>query len=393
MEITRGRVNRAQRVTIYGPEGIGKSTLASLFPNPVFMDVEQGTHEMDVARTPAPASFEMIRQITTDLRNNPQGYQTFVVDTADWTQRYAITEVCSSNNMGSLGGEKDYGRSYNLLEEKWAKWLDSLTEICMGLGMHIVVLAHAMMRKFEQPEEVGAFDRWEMKLEKKVSAKQKEWSDLLLFFGYKTLVIEGERKTKKGTGGARVLRTSHHPCWDAKNRHGLPGEILVGPEHTTALPTELYNIFYSAVPGIPQPTPQQDTYRGVPVVNKSPMDDGKEETVVAPMHMADSPLATPQPTQKIIPGSQGVIDDLNALVAEAPASEPAAPPLPANLLQLMEKDDVTELDIRRAVAQRGHYPVETPITNYDPKFIDGVLVAAWDKVKEIINGLTEGAEA
>ena len=36
MEITRGRISCGQKVIIYGPEGIGKTTLAASFPNPVF---------------------------------------------------------------------------------------------------------------------------------------------------------------------------------------------------------------------------------------------------------------------------------------------------------------------------------------------------------------------
>jgi len=34
MQITRGRKARAQKVVIYGPEGIGKSTFAAQFPEP-----------------------------------------------------------------------------------------------------------------------------------------------------------------------------------------------------------------------------------------------------------------------------------------------------------------------------------------------------------------------
>ena len=30
----------------------------------------------------------------------------------------------------------------------------------------MVLTAHAKMRKFEQPDELGAYDRWEMKLSK-----------------------------------------------------------------------------------------------------------------------------------------------------------------------------------------------------------------------------------
>ena len=38
MKISSGKVIRPQKVVIYGSEGIGKSTLAAQFPNPLFID-------------------------------------------------------------------------------------------------------------------------------------------------------------------------------------------------------------------------------------------------------------------------------------------------------------------------------------------------------------------
>ena len=339
MEITKGKVARAQRCVIYGPEGIGKSTLSSQFPNPVFLDVEQGTHHLDVSRTPTPASFEMIRQITDDLIKDPQGFQTFVIEGADWSERHAVAEVCAKNGIESLGGAEDWGRSYNLLESTWAKWLDSLTELCMGKGVHVVMTAHASMRKFEQPEEIGAFDRWEMKLEKKTRALLKEWSDLLLIASYKTLVVATEKaKIKKGTGGQRVLRTTHHPCWDAKNRHGLPDEVPLQY-------ASIAHIFGSRE----EPPPPQ-----------APIEPKKEQ---------EPPVAVkPSPENLSMAKNDGI---------------------PANLIQLMQKSEVTEADVRQVVAERGYYPEETPITNYTKDFIDGVLVAAWDKVVSAIKNAKE----
>ena len=37
-EITEGVINGAQKVVFYGPEGIGKTTFASKFPDPLFID-------------------------------------------------------------------------------------------------------------------------------------------------------------------------------------------------------------------------------------------------------------------------------------------------------------------------------------------------------------------
>lgn len=41
LKITQGPVRRAQKVVLYGSEGIGKSTLAAQFPDPLFIDTEE----------------------------------------------------------------------------------------------------------------------------------------------------------------------------------------------------------------------------------------------------------------------------------------------------------------------------------------------------------------
>lgn len=366
MEITRGKIIRAQRCVITGVEGIGKSLMASLFPNTVFIDVEDSTHHMDVARYPKPMSFEMLRQTVEHFKVDTKGHQTLVIDTADWAERLGIFEVCAEHGLASLGGAKDWGKSYNLLEEKWAKFLDLLTDVCMTCGVHIVMVAHATTRKFELPEEGGAFDKWELKLNRRCSMLLKEWADLLLFYAYKTIVVEDDSgkfgKSKKGQGGNRVIRTSHHPCWDAKNRHGLPNEISVedfpeGQEHLAKLPTELYNIFYSEAPKTPPPAE-------------------------APVQVPKAGPPEPKPAPTAAPPAE---DPAPSTTDGSPEPQPTTTDgIPPELLQLMETNSVTEETIRKAVAYRGHYTEDTPITNYDPKFVTGVLIAAWPKVMEII---------
>ena len=52
--VTSGVIPSPVKVVLYGPEGIGKSTFASKFPAPVFIDTESGTKRLNVARLPAP---------------------------------------------------------------------------------------------------------------------------------------------------------------------------------------------------------------------------------------------------------------------------------------------------------------------------------------------------
>ena len=43
-EITRGPQYKAQKVLIYGVEGIGKTTFAAQFPRPLFIDPPDPAH-------------------------------------------------------------------------------------------------------------------------------------------------------------------------------------------------------------------------------------------------------------------------------------------------------------------------------------------------------------
>lgn len=58
LPLISGKVSKPQRVVIYGPEGIGKSTLAAAFPEPVFLDTEGGTIHLNITRFAQPESWE-----------------------------------------------------------------------------------------------------------------------------------------------------------------------------------------------------------------------------------------------------------------------------------------------------------------------------------------------
>ena len=223
IHITKGKVESAKKVVIYGPEGIGKSTLASRFPDPVFVDTEGSTKELDVARYPAPMSWNDIITAVEDCAAEAP-CKTLVIDTADWAEQFCIKAVCQKNGVGGIE-DFGYGKGYVYLAEEFSKLLKACDK-CIESGINVVFTAHAMMRKFEQPDEMGAYDRWEMKLTKKDAPTLKEWADMVLFCNYKTDVITDQNtKSKKATGGRRVMYASHHPCWDAKNRYSLPDQM------------------------------------------------------------------------------------------------------------------------------------------------------------------------
>ena len=117
---------------------------------------------------------------------------------------------------------KMYGRG--ILADEINKLLQELNQV-IAAGMNVVITAHAQLKKQELPDEIGAFDRWELKLERRDSAMIKEWADLLLFADYKTTVVTDSNNHAKAQGGERVMYTTHKPTWDAKNRLGLPDQL------------------------------------------------------------------------------------------------------------------------------------------------------------------------
>jgi len=245
MQITRGIIPSAVKTLVYGSEGIGKSTLASKWPDPLFIDTEGSTKQMDVARLPTPATWDDLLSEVKFVYQNPECCKTLVIDTLDWAEILCIEQIFNGMGLESPG----YGKGYQMLVEEFRKLLIELDAV-IAAGIHVVCTAHAQMRKFEQPDEMGAYDRWELKLQKKTAPLVKEWADMILFCNYKTIVVnvdgQGAVKGKnKAHGGERVMYTSHHNCWDAKNRYGLKDQLPMA-----------YESISSVIGDIPKPEPK-----------------------------------------------------------------------------------------------------------------------------------------
>lgn len=220
LDIMEGKIIRPQKVCIYGSEGVGKSTLASQFPDPLFIDTEGGTAQLAVRRIRKPETWEKLLAVVREVADTKDICKTLVIDTADWAEKMCVDYILSKYDQTSIEGF-GYGKGYTILGEEFSKLLTVCDRVIVS-GKNVVICAHAKMRKQELPDEAGAFDRWEMKLSKQVAPLLKEWCDLLLFLNYQTYVVEMENKTKKAQGGKRVMFTSHSPVYDAKNRHDLP---------------------------------------------------------------------------------------------------------------------------------------------------------------------------
>ena len=341
MEIKKGTIAGAKKVVLYGPEGIGKSTFASHFPDPVFIDTEGSTNALDVARFDEDfSSWEKILEAADYVLANPK-MGTLALDSADWAEQACINYLNEKHGTDNIL-TMDYGKGSLFVVAEFETLLNKLAKI-IEKGVNVILIAHAVMRKQELPDEMGAFDRWELKLQsKQVKAMVKEWADMVLFANYKTVVIEDAKShSKKAQGGKRVMYTTHHPAWDAKNRYGLD---------------ECVDFDYSVIKSI--------------IEGNSPKKTEKKATKKA------DPAPVKEEEKKVEP--------------ETPQEHPAL----VALRGLMEENDITEFDIQMAVRTLKNCPYDsiTPIAEYDPDFVQRMLVDKFDGLKKRIEKMRETEE-
>lgn len=354
------------KMLVYGVEGIGKSTLAAEMPSPVWIDAEGGTNQLPVARLPRPTSWAMLLDEVRAVRDGEVPCSTLVVDTADVAEALCSRALCAERSWESIES-LGYGKGYTYLSEAFGRFLDLLSEV-VERGRNVCVVAHAYIRKVERPDESGAYDRFELKLTRKVAPMAKEWADMVLFCDYKTYVEKDKNGKYKASGGARVIRTTHDPCWDAKNRFGLPEEL---PMALGALPPELEAVVPDMAPAGPAPEPER-VRKAVSADTTNTTNTMSAASASPAMAELDSRLASME-------------DDLAS--AGHPASQvvgpayerPGYPARMSALADLMERDRVTDAELRHAVAQTGNFPEDCPAESWEQEFVD-YLVSGWDKM-------------
>lgn len=380
MKITKGKRARAQKVVIYGTEGIGKSSLASQFPEPLFIDTEGSTDNMDVARLDKPTSWIMLNNQIAFIKANPTVCKTLVIDTIDWAESLCVDNLCAMH--GKKGIEDfGYGNGYVYAKEEMGRFLNKLQDL-IELGINVVLTAHAQIRKFELPDEMGSYDKYELKLGKKTSSQTaplvKEWADLLLFCNYKTYLISQEKSTKKkAQGNQRVMYTEHNPAWDAKNRHGLPSELPLD---------------YNSIAHIFKTEEKEEVKKTVQTEFK---DEKKEQLQFEqPKYNGDLEAPKIEKTQeeKIMDNFGDIVKEVENTPVEELVDPFIAKPdyIPQQLWDLMQQDNITEEDIKLVTENKGYFPKGTPMSVYNEQgYLTGYIVPKWEGLKELLKQIKQ----
>jgi hypothetical protein len=223
------------RICIYGGHGIGKSTLASQFPAPIFISTEDGLDTLDVTSFPKATKVGDVVESIKTLLKEEHAFKTVVIDSVDWLIEPLIVDHVNEQHDEK---EQSYGKGQMFVAEEFREILQGLDALRMRRGMNVVLIAHAAVVKFEDPR-TEPYDRYQPKLPNRCNALLQEWVDVLAFAAFKVIVKKDDsgfnKKNRGTTNGDRLLHFIETPAYAAKNRYSCPEDADMNIETLKSL--------------------------------------------------------------------------------------------------------------------------------------------------------------
>lgn len=230
--IQKGQIIEPPRIAIYGKPGIGKTSWAAQAPNPIFLFTEKGRGRLNLKSFPLARSWGDVTEAGRALLDEEHEYKTFVIDGIDSLEPLIWAQTCAD---GDSKGPKDqiedfgFGKGYNYALRYWREFLEMLDALHEERGMAVILIAHAMVKTFKNPDG-DDYDRYQVTVNDKAEPLIRKWVDCMLFADYEIKVRKQENAIDKSKGKAvkvygdmnRLLYTEERPAFWAKNRYGLP---------------------------------------------------------------------------------------------------------------------------------------------------------------------------
>jgi hypothetical protein len=226
---TKGKQSEPPFFLIHGLGGVGKSSLGASIPTAFFFDTESSTTGLEVERC-SPGTFSELLAYLDMFSVEEHGYRVAVLDTLDWAEKKAVSEVCIEMRIQDPN-QVDYGKAWAAVNGKMSKLLEKLMEI-HSKGYGVIVLAHSSIVNFRNP--LGDdYDIYRIKCRDKTSALFLERPQLVGYMHKQILTSVDKKaggftpKIKTTTVQSSVLSCYPNAAYDSKNRFGIESDIII----------------------------------------------------------------------------------------------------------------------------------------------------------------------
>ncbi len=228
-------LNAGHRIVLYGPGGVGKTSLADLAPGPVAgFDLDDSHAVLQPKNTRRIGGVESWDDLRAVL--NGDGWdevKTVVIDSATRAEEFALAWTIANvphekGNRISRIEDYGFGKGYQHVYETFLTLLGDLDRHVRA-GRNVILICHDCCTTVPNPQGED-WQRYEPRLQSPSSGKAsirlrvREWADHVFFLGYDVDVKDG-----KGRGsGTRTLWPVEMPHCMAKSRR-LSDPIPVYP--------------------------------------------------------------------------------------------------------------------------------------------------------------------
>jgi hypothetical protein len=243
--VKKGKVESAHRYLFYGPAGVGKSSLVADVEGVIFLDVEGGADELDVARYPfrdekgghVPKTFEEFLGGLDDLINSKHPYRAVAIDTLDALEVLIHKHLLELHKFASIE-DFGYGKGYQVALDEFRRVVVKLDQL-KAHDIDVFLLAHSAVKNYKNPDGED-FDKYQLAVHEKLAGLAKGRCDVVGFVqfegGAAKLKADGSasKRARGWMSGRRVVYTAPGAAYDAKTRLALPAEIELGVAHPWA---------------------------------------------------------------------------------------------------------------------------------------------------------------